>query len=68
MALWLEESRVHDPNLYISSLPDAYLPQLLERIFQGKKVRTFHYIFLRYLWLSLEKFYNRKYCLTQIVL
>ena len=37
MALWLEESRVHDPNLYISSLPDAYLPQLLERIFQGKK-------------------------------
>ncbi|XP_066931719.1 ectopic P granules protein 5 homolog [Clytia hemisphaerica] len=37
-ALWLEESRLHDPNLYLDSLPDAYMPDLLMKIFQGNQV------------------------------
>lgn len=37
LALWLEESRLHDSNLYLTSLPDVYNPDLLLKIFQGNK-------------------------------
>lgn len=38
LSLWLEESRLHDPNLYIDALPDAYIPELLVKVFQGNEV------------------------------
>ena len=38
LSLWLEESRLHDPNLYIDDLPDAYIPELLLKVFQGEDV------------------------------
>ena len=38
LALWIEESRLHDPNLLLDSLPDVYMPDLLLKIFQGNQV------------------------------
>ncbi|XP_047133521.1 ectopic P granules protein 5 homolog isoform X1 [Hydra vulgaris] len=36
-ALWLDESRLHDSNLYLASLPDVYRCDLLTKIFTGNK-------------------------------
>lgn len=44
LSLWLEESRLHDPNLYIDVLPDAYIPGLLVKVFQGNEVEISFYL------------------------
>ena len=38
MALWIEESRLHDPNLFLDALPDVYKSGDLTKIFQGDQV------------------------------
>ena len=37
-ALWVDESRLHDSNLYLGSLPEVYKCDLLVKIFNGNKV------------------------------
>ena len=43
MALWIEESRLHDPNLFLDALPDVYKPRELTKIFQGDQVGNFQF-------------------------
>ncbi len=38
MALWMDEPRLHDPNLFLDALPEIYQPALLVKIFQSEEV------------------------------
>jgi len=44
MALWIEESRLHDPNLFLDALPDVYKSGDLTKIFQGDKEPWLQYV------------------------
>ena len=43
MALWIEESRLHDPSLFLDALPDVYKPAELTKLFQGDQVGNFQF-------------------------
>jgi hypothetical protein len=36
--LWIEETRLHDPNVYLSALPSQYDSNLLRRVLSGETV------------------------------
>eukprot|EP00795_Rhopilema_esculentum_P003345 gene3345-1694_t len=44
MALWLEEPRLHDPDLFLNALPEIYKPGELEKIFQGDDSLWLHFV------------------------
>lgn len=44
LSLWIDETRLHDPNLYLPALPAHYEPNLLAKIFTKKTDLWLEYI------------------------
>jgi uncharacterized protein YpbB len=48
LSLWVDETRLHDPNLYLPALPSHYEPNLLAKVFSRQCDFWTEYIDLRF--------------------
>lgn len=48
LSLWVDETRLHDPNLYLPALPAHYEPNLLHKVFSRQCDFWTEYIDLRF--------------------
>lgn len=48
LSLWVDETRLHDPNLYLPALPAHYEPNLLAKVFSRQCDFWTEYIDLRF--------------------
>ena len=55
LSLWIDETRLHDPNLYLPALPSHYEPNLLSKIFAKQSDLWIQYIDMNKLNLNLNK-------------
>jgi hypothetical protein len=55
LSLWIDETRLHDPNLYLPALPSHYEPNLLSKIFAKQSDLWIQYIDMNRLNLNLNK-------------
>lgn len=47
LSLWIDETRLHDPSLYLPALPSHYEPNLLAKVFSCQGDLWTEYIDLR---------------------